>query len=411
MNTNHLKAIARKEFYHVMRDPGMLLLVTVGPVFLMMVFTYMLTADVTNAPVAIVDHANTDISHELIARLNDAEVMEITEHLDNESEITALFERNEVVALIIIPKGYGEVNLLQMMTQADAILSGEVSISPQIEAIIDGTEPVSAGEVLDDVYRISDEYTREVMEAALGDTPLANLLEDWLELPIILETERKYNPDLRSVVDIYPGLAAMMLSLPAMALAMALAKESEEGTLEQLVATPIDKRALLVGKMAPYVVFGILDIYVLLAVGYFFYDVPFRGSLIDYSIISFLFLVANLGMALLIAVLIRSQQVAMIVAMLVFFVPPFFLAGLFFPAEAMPWIVQLEMIEFPATHFVVASKAIHLQGTSIVDLWFPTLILFILAVELIEIAAFLFRKKVIITFSWRKLLRMKEAAS
>jgi ABC-2 type transport system permease protein len=397
MNFNHMRAIARKEFYHILRDRGTLLLVTLGPVFLMIVFTYTMTADVKNAPVAVIDQADSEISHELIDRLDAAKVIDITEHLGDRAEANRLLERNQIVAVVIIPEGYGQISLTGNM--------------PQVDAVIDGTEPVSAGAVLDEVYRISDEFTREVVEEAIQGTPLEAQFGDLLELPIKVETERLYNPDLRSVVDVYPGLAAMMLSLPAIGLAMALAKESEEGTLEQLVATPIDKRALLVGKMIPYLVFGILDIYVLLIMGKVFYDVPFRGSLIDYSIIAFLFMVANLGMALLIAVLIRSQQVAMIVSMLVYFVPPFFLSGLFFPVEAMPWIVQLEMVEFPATHYVVASKAIYLQGTSIVDLWFPTVVLLVLAVELIEIAAYVFRKKVIVTFSIRKLFGIKEAAS
>lgn len=397
MNIRHLKAIARKEFFHVMRDKGNLLLVTVGPIFLMIVFTYTMTTDVKNAPVAVIDQADSEFSRELIDRLDASEVITITERLENRSEADELMERNAIVALITIPEDYGRISLTGNM--------------PQVDAVIDGTEPVSAGEVLDEVYRTSEVYTREVVENAIEGTALEALFKDQLDLPINLETERLYNPDLRSVADIYPGLAAMMLSLPAIGLAMALAKESEEGTLEQLVATPIDKKALLVGKMLPYLVFGIIDIYILLIMGNVFYDVPFRGSLFDYSVIAILFMVANLGVALLIAVLARSQQVAMIISMLVFFVPPFFLSGLFFPTEAMPFIVQLEMIEIPATHYVVASKAIHLQGTSLLDLWFPALILLILAVELIEIAAFVFRKKVIVTFSLRKLLGMKEVVS
>jgi ABC-2 type transport system permease protein len=392
MNFNHIKAIARKEFYHIRRDPGTLLMLTIGPIFLMIIFTYTMTSDVKNVPVAIVDYADNDASHELIARLGDSETIKIKTYLEDETEADDLFKHSSVTAAIIIPEDYGEISIASI---------------PQVKAIIDGTEPVSAEKVLDTVYSITDEHSREIA----ADNPLlSQLFGDQLDLPVIIETETLYNPELRNVVDIYPGLAAMMLTLPAMALAMSLAGESEKGTLEQLVATPIDKKALLVGKMIPYLIFGMIDFYVLWVLGKILYDVPFRGSMIDYSIIAFLFMMANLGVAMLIAVLIRSQQVAMIVSMLVFFVPPFFMSGLFFPMDAMPFIVQLEMIEFPATHYVAASKAIHLQGTSIVDLWFPALILLILAVELLEIAAFIFRKKVIVTFSIKKLLRMGKSS-
>ncbi len=197
----------------------------------------------------------------------------------------------------------------------------------------------------------------------------------------------------------------MMLTLPALALALSLAREAENGTLEQLVASPVDKRALLMGKMLPYLVFGMIDVIVLLIMGQVAYQVPFRGSLPEYLLVALLFNMANLGLALLIAVFVRSQQVAMVVAILIYFVPPFFLSGMFFPAEAMPAIVQLEMIEFPSSHYVALAKAIFLQGTSITHMLFDLLILAVLALELFEIAAFAFRKKIIVTFALPKFLR------
>lgn len=403
MNVKHLQAIAVKEFFHVLRDPGTLLLVLVGPVFLMLVFTYTMTSDVEDASVAVIDQAQNEASRELIARIDESEVTEVADQLVSETEANERFERNEIVAAILIPPGYGEFGTSMSLT---TMLDGSV---PQVKAIIDGTEPVSAEEVLETVYRISDEFMRELGAEALAEREVS-LKQDPFAPPIVIEQETLFNPGLRSVIDIYPGIAAMVLTLPAIALAMSLARENEAGTLEQLVATPIDKRAMLVGKMVPYLAFGMLDVYVLLALGRVLYDVPFEGSVLAYSFIAFLFVMGNLGVSLIIAVLIRSQQLAMIVAFLVFFVPPFFLSGLFFPQEAMPWIVRIEMIEFPATHYVTASKAIQLQGTSIIELWFPTLILVILAVEILEIAVFIFRKKVIITFSFKKLLGRGEAS-
>lgn len=393
MNFQHVIAIARKELFHILRDRGTFALVTIGPIFLMIVFTYTLTSDVKNVPVAVIDHADNNVSRELIQRIDDTKVTDIAKHLDNEDEVDELFERGDAVAVIVIPANYGQISPTGSM--------------PQVEAIIDGTEPVSAEKVLDEVYRIADTHAREVAEASLADAGIGPSL---LEPPITVEQDTLYNPELSSVVDFYPGLASMMLGLPAIAMALAFARESEMGTLEQLVATPINKRSLLIGKMLPYLVFGMIDVYILLVMGRVIYDVPFRGSFFAYSLIAFLFIVANLGLGMLIAVLVRSQQVAMIIAILVFFVPPFFLSGLFFPVEAMPKLVQLELIEIPSTHYVAASKAIQLQGTSLWDLWFPTLLLVILAVELLEIATFIFRKKVILTFSLRKLFRKATSA-
>lgn len=394
MTSRHIKAIALKELIHILRDPGTLLLVTVGPVFLMVSFTYTMTSDVKNASVAILDEAHNEASAELIDQFKATDVIEITHEVASQSKADDLMQQGDIVALVIIPSDYGELGVDGAMTP--------------VAAVIDGTEPVSAEAVLDEVYRISDEHTRELASAQLAETGMDPTL---FNPPIQVKEETLYNPELRSVVDIYPGLAAMMLSLPAIALALSFARENEAGTLEQLVASPINKRALLIGKMIPYLAFGMLDVYVLLILGRVAYDVPFEGSLIDYSIIAFLFMVANLGVGMLIAVLIRSQQVAIIVTALVFFIPPFFLSGLFFPVSAMPKMVQWETIELPSTHYVAASRAIQLQGASLSDLWFPTLILFILAVELLEVAAWIFRKKVIITFSLKKLLGREEVTA
>ncbi len=394
MTWRHIKAIAYKELIHILRDPGTLLLVTLGPVFLMVSFTYTLTSDVKNASVAVFDEAHNEASRELIDQFKATDVIDITHEVDSQSEADDLMQQGDIVALVIIPSDYGELNTNLAMTP--------------VSAVIDGTEPVSAEAVLDEVYRISDEHTRQLASAQLVAMDMDPTLFD---PPIRVKEETLYNSELRSVVDIYPGLAAMMLSLPAIALALSFARENEAGTLEQLVASPINKRALLIGKMLPYLVFGMIDVYVLLVLGWVVYDVPFEGSLIDYSIIALLFMVANLGVGMLIAVLIRSQQVAIIVTALIFFVPPFFLSGLFFPVSAMPRLMQWETIELPSTHYVAASRAIQLQGASLSDLWFPTLILFILAMELLEVAAWIFRKKVIMTFSLKKLLGRKEVTA
>lgn len=394
MTWRHIKAIAYKEFLHILRDPGTLLLVTLGPVFLMVSFTYTMTADVKNAAVAVLDRADNVASAELLVQFKSTDVIDITHEVDSQAEADDLMQKGAIVALVIIPADYGELGLDGSMTP--------------VSAVIDGTEPVSAEAVLDEVYRISDEYSRELASTQLAEMGLDATLFD---PPIRIKEKILYNPELRSVVDIYPGLAAMMLSLPAIALALSFARENEAGTLEQLVASPINKRALLIGKMMPYLVFGMVDVYILLVLGWVAYDVPFEGSLIDYTIIALLFMVANLGVGMLIAVLIRSQQVAIIVTMLIFFVPPFFLSGLFFPVSAMPEIMQWETVEFPSTHYVAASRAIQLQGSSLRSLWFPTLILLILAVELLEVAAWIFRKKVIMTFSFKKLLGRKEVSA
>lgn len=378
MNIRHLLAITRKEFTHILRDPATLLLVTVGPLFLLVIFVYALTADVSNVPVGVVDLAGNDRAAELIQRLDAHEDIAIAETLPDAATGETRLDHGDLRGFIVVPERYGQFTLL--------------GSPPQVEIIVDGTEPTTAEAVLEGAYRVIEDHARAIMQDTLANLPGFDAA--LLEMPVQVEVERRFNPDLRAVVDFYPGLAAMVLSLPGIALALAISRENELGTMEQLVATPVNKLALLVGKLTPYLAFGMVGVVVILAAGRVLYDVPFEGSVLGYLILSFFFLFSNLGLGLLISVFIRSQQLAMIVAFLVFFVPGFFLSGIFFPVSAMPWVVRLEMLMLPVTHYVAVSKAMYLQGTGILTLWFNAAALVGLGVAITALSVVLFKKKV-----------------
>jgi ABC-2 type transport system permease protein len=380
MNLDHLRAIIRKEFYHIIRDPGTLILMTLGPVLLMLVLVYMLTADVKHVPVAVVDLADNVQSPALIQRIQTTGVVQVAYHPGSVEDANPLLERNQIRAVLVIPQNYGQVA---------ALLLGQV---PQLHIIVDGTEPVSAEHVLNAIYSASDAALRQFVMDTLAKLP--GFDASLFDLPVKISVERRYNPDLRAVVDFFPGLTAVVLSLPGIALTLALAREKELGTMEQLIAMPVNKVSLLLGKLVPYMVFGFADVFLLVAMGYWLYDVPFRGSLASYVLIASLFLFSNMGLGLLISVVLPSQQLAMIVGFLVFFFPSFFLSGIFFPLSAMPGVIQLELQMLPVTHFVTASKAIYLQGTPLGALWFNALALLGLGVGILLVSVALFRKKV-----------------
>ncbi len=380
MNLHHLWAVARKEFYHITRDPGTLLLMTVGPIFLVLILVYTLTADVKNVSIAVVDLASNGASHELSQKLEATGVVKITHYLSSPAEADAFLERGDIRAAVLIPQGYG--NLVDLLT-------GKLA---QLKITIDGTEPTSAERVLDMIYTVSEAHLTQMATDTLGKIPGLGL--SLLKDPVTIQVDTRYNPGLRTIVDFYPGLTAIVLSLPGVALALALARENELGTMERLIATPISKISLLIGKIMPYLAFGMIDVLILLAIGRFLYDVPFRGSLLNYLVLSLLFLFANMGLGLLISVLLRSQQVAMITAFLIFFFPSFFLSGVFFPLKVMPAAVQLELNFLPVTHYVTAGKALYLQGASITSLWASYLMLAVLGGGILCAALVLFRKKV-----------------
>lgn len=393
MNLQHLWAIARKEFRHILRDPGTLIMLSIGPILLLLPFVYAITADVKNAPVAVIDEAKNAASTELITRIDNTAVAKVTQHLASVDEADKLFDRDEIRAVVVIPEHYGEMDYYGIPKNASDMLkmlqgNFDTGNIPQIEIIVDGTEPMSAERVVTGVYNVTEAHFRELATKALP------AIAPFLDAPVKINSERRYNPDLRNVVDYFPGLAAMVLSLPGIALTLAITNEREHGTLENLVAMPVSRAGMLLGKIVPYLAFGLVDALVMLVVGQVFYDVPFRGNVLQFTVISFFFMVSNMGLGLLISVLVHSQQLAMVVSMLVFFLPSAFFSGIFFPVSAMPWIMQIELQSLPVVHYVILSKAMYLQGASIVTMWFNALMLVVLSIAVLAAAVALFRKKV-----------------
>ncbi len=375
---NHYRAIVRKEFYQIIRDPGTLILLTLGPVFLLLVFVYMLTSDVRDVPTAVVDQSNNEASQYLIATLDAAPEIHISDHLATADDANPLFDKGAIRLLVVIPSNYG--NTLAMMT-------GNV---PQFQIVVDGTEPISAERALEKIYTIVEDDLRQIV----SQSPVGGLLASLMDSPVKIETTDLYNPDLRSLTGYFPGIAAMVLSLPGIALTLAIVRERELGTLENLVATPISKLGLLIGKITPYLIFGTLDALLIVGVGRILFDMPFRGNVLAYVFVSFIFMISNMGLGLLISVLVRSQQTAMIVAMLIFLVPGFFLSGVFFPTWAMPLILRLDLLALPITHYVTISQGMYLQGAPLASFGWNVVALALLSVAMLALSMVVFRKKV-----------------
>jgi len=375
---NHYRAIVRKEFYQIIRDPGTLILLTLGPVLLLLVFVFMLTSDVRDVPTAVIDLSDNAASQHLIATLDSADEIHITDHLASDADANPLFDKGAIRLLVVIPPNYG--NTLALMT-------GSI---PQFKIVLDGTEPVSAERAMECIYTIVEDDQRQIV----SQSPVGGLAAVLMDLPVKIETTALYNPDLRSLIGFFPGIAAMVLSLPGVALTLAIVRERELGTLENLVATPISKLGLLLGKITPYLIFGTLDALLIVGVGWVMFAMPFRGSLLAYLFVTFIFMLSNMGLGLLISILVRSQQTAMIISMLVFLVPGFFLSGIFFPTWAMPLILRLDLLALPITHYVAISQGMYLQGTPLTDFVWNVVALALLSVAVLALSMVVFRKKV-----------------
>ena len=372
---NGLIAMARKEFRHMLRDPWSLTIVTVGAALLLVLMAYTFSADVENVPLAVVDGDNSSQSRAYLARFANEPFFDLRYRTTDTETAREWVETGQVRAAIVVPHGF-----------AQATLRGE---SIPVQIIVDGTEPNTAHQILGSVEALSASLSVELLERRLSRAGVAA----GRDLPVEFRVQALYNPDLKEINSVLPGLMAIILAMPALSAALSLAREREQGSLEGLMATPIRRYQLLVGKVVPYVFVGLLDIVFFTLIGVLVFGVPFRGRLTDLMIFSGVFLLANLGIGLLVSSLVRSQMAALIVAGLIFMMPPINESGIFYPLYAMSSDARTQALIWPATHYVIIARGIFLKGVGAQILMPDGLFLLVCGLLLNGLAVWRLKKK------------------
>jgi ABC-2 type transport system permease protein len=202
-----------------------------------------------------------------------------------------------------------------------------------------------------------------------------------------------FNPGLKPRNDIIPGLISMVLGLPALSVALTLAHEREHGTLEQLLATPISRAELLLGKIIPYILVGLVNVIFIPALAIAWFRISFNGNFLLFFGLSALFMFAVLSMGIIVGVFMRTQAAALALSFLVIFFPGFFLTGIFFPIASMPEEARMEAMFLPGTHYAIITRGVFLPGIGLDVLWPNTVMLVFLGVVFTLVAALFFRKK------------------
>ncbi len=374
MDLHKVRAVVRKEWIHITRDPRTFFLVTISPVFLLIVLGYAFSVDVKNVAVAVMDYDRTVLSRAYTQGIDNSAELDVCCYLDRWEEIQPLLERSRARAVVIIPPGF-----------AKELMAGR---PPTLQIIVDGTDPNTGQHAITYLGGYTGAFVADRIASALApggpDIPLPR---------IELQVRTWYNPAFKSVIGMVPGLIAIVLTMPAMSITLSLAREREWGTLEQLISTPLRRSELLIGKLLPYVLSGLIGVILCTLVGMQLFGVPFRGSFPLFMLLSADFFLASLGLGLLMAIFIGNQQLAMIVSLLVFLFPGFFLSGLIFPISAMPPEMRLEAYSVPTTHYVTISRSIFLKGAGLDILWPYALALLIMGSGFSLLTILLFRKR------------------
>jgi ABC-2 type transport system permease protein len=361
-------AIFRKEFLHITRDRGTMMVALTIPIFQMVLFGF-IDQTVRNVPTVVVDQDESRESRELIDQLRATGTFEITHVTPNPRRAREEITSGTARVGVVIPPDYHDKR---------ARGSGA-----KVLVLIDGSDSTVSAQALAAVTGIAANASLEAIQKDRGadtEPPLATQ-------PIIL-----FNPDGRTANYIIPGLVAIMLQIVAIVLtAIAIVRERERGTLEQLLVTPIDPLGLMLGKLAPYLVIGILETGVILAVMRFGFDVPIRGNLVFLFAMAIVYLFALLALGLFISTRAQTQAQAQQMAQF-FFLPSIFLSGYIFPTAGLPLPLYAIGRVLPATHMVEIMRGIVLRDAGPRELMPNVLALVLISVLLVWASVRRFRK-------------------
>jgi ABC-2 type transport system permease protein len=377
MNLLRVWAVMRKEMRHIVRDRRTFILVTASPVFLLVVMAYTFMVDIEHVAVAVMDRDATPLSRRYLAGLGGTGDVLVRYVADDYRQLERWLMTSEAKAAIVIPPGF----------EADLQAGQEA----KVQVLVEGTEPMTANTAMQHVGGYTQQFALEIASEAAARAGLP--LDETSLAPVELRMRTWYNPTLKMVIGFLPALIAMVMGMPAVTTTLALTREKEHGTLEQLIATPIRRSELLVGKLIPYVVSGLLAVVMCVIVAVYWFESPFEGSFVLYLVLAVAFLFASLAIALVMSVFVKTQQAAQLGAMLVFFFPGFFLSGIFYPLVSMEPLMKMEAYMVPTTHFVYISRGVFLKGQGLDALWPYALALLAMGMVFLLLAILLFKKK------------------
>lgn len=376
MNLRRLRAVAKKEFIHVLRDPRSLMMGIGMPMMLLFLFGYALTLDVDRVPLAVWDQSQTVESRELVSRFSGSRYFNLAITTDNYRRIEEAIDRREALIALVIPRDFSRM-----------LSRGENAV---VQAIVDGSDPNTA--------TIALGYADATTAGFSGDIILKQLRKQSLtprKFPALdLRPRVWFNTDMVSRNFIFPGLiAVVMMIMAAILTSLSMAREWETGTMEQLMVTPISAGELILGKLAPYFCIGLLDLLLCIGVGEFLFDVPLRGSLLLLGCLSILFLFGALSFGILLSIITKNQLLASQLAIVTTVLPAFLLSGFIFPLENMPAPIQAVSHIISARYFVLILRGIYLKDVGIEVLWPEALFLAGFGAIVLTVAMVKFKKK------------------
>jgi ABC-2 type transport system permease protein len=362
MGMRRVLHLMRKEFLELRQDPRLFGVVIVAPVLQLTVLGYAATTDVQDIPVVIVDADRSTESRALIHRFEASSNFKIAGLESSTDAIDRWLDRGDAWMALSIPPDYGQ-----------RIAKGQQA---SVQIVADGTDSNSTTVAMSYAQSLISGYARDLAGSTGSTGSTGSGSSGSLEL-VSPEIRVWFNPRLESRDFMIPGIVALLLLVVTTNLsAMAIVREKEIGTLEQLSVTPLARWELITGKLLPYAFIGMLDVVLVLVVAIFWFEVPMRGSLALLFAVSAIYLLTTLGLGLFVSTISRTQQQAMMTTVFFFLMPMIYLSGFIFPIENMPAWIQPITYLIPLRYFLVILRGIFLKGVGLEILWPQVLALF-----------------------------------
>jgi ABC-2 type transport system permease protein len=375
MRWHRLAALVRKEMVQIRRDSRSLLIVVAMPVLLMLAFGYGVSFDIKHIPVCVFDREGSQQSQDFLKHFQASEYFNVVKTVNTFPALIHAIDAIECRLAIVIPHDFS----LKLRT------GGPVSV----QALLDATDNNTAN--------VSISYSEAVVQAYSQRLQLEWLNRQgqfMIQPPLSVDVRTWFNEDLESMNNIVPGVVAIVMAVIGSFLtSLTIAREWERGTMEQLISTPVTSLEVMIGKLVPYFLIGMLDTGLCAGMGVWWFHVPFRGQWSVFLISSTLFLMVVLSLGYVISVVARSQLAASQAALLATFLPAFLLSGFIYPIDQMPTVIQLITHIIPARYFMTITRDVFLKGTSIPLLLDDLIALAVFAIVLTVIATRSFKKK------------------
>lgn len=373
---NILRLFIVKEFLQFLRDRKMVAIILVAPVVQLIFLGYAANRDITDIKTIVFDRDNSFQSREIIRRFEESGYFKVVSKTNDYNSLTEKIDDGDAVIAIVIPQDF-ERNISRKMTA-------------QIQLIFDASDGNKASIAAGYAQNIIADYSSDVSAEFYEKSGIKSLPSGIIKS----ETRVWYNENLVTRLYMLPSIVGLILIIIITNLtALAIVKEREIGTLEQLIVTPIKPYQMIIGKLIPFSVLGFISIILVLSVMRFWFGIMIKGSVGLLLFSSFIYMLSTLGLGLFVSTISRTQQQAMITSAFLIIMPMVFLSGFAFPIENMPPVIQYITYLIPLKYFIIIIRAIVLKGLGFSDIWQEIAILFFMGMAILMISSARFRKK------------------